>query len=202
MYVCVISCTSLANGSLQISNAVDRWYVRISRNATVPGLRERRTDVDRHVATTGRRAITQASQPGLPGTHLWRYFLRAGTDASDADDADSPARLRGCADPPLRGAIAREHARAVRFSGAARRGARARRPHKNQFRIENILHRNRGADAEFHQNRIDINIFEQHSSDLERGIRPFHFFANEGAILILILFHFLTPQPPPAPPPS
>ena len=41
LYVCVISRTSRANGSLRISSSVDRWYFRISRSATVPGLRER-----------------------------------------------------------------------------------------------------------------------------------------------------------------
>ena len=31
--------TSRANGSFLISSSVDRWYLRISRSATVPGLR-------------------------------------------------------------------------------------------------------------------------------------------------------------------
>ena len=29
--------TSLAKGSLRMSSSVDRWYLRISRRATVPG---------------------------------------------------------------------------------------------------------------------------------------------------------------------
>ncbi len=31
--------TSRANGSFLISSSVDRWYLRTSRSATVPGLR-------------------------------------------------------------------------------------------------------------------------------------------------------------------
>jgi hypothetical protein len=42
LYVCETSRTSRAKGSFRSSSSVDRWYFRISRRATVPGLRRGR----------------------------------------------------------------------------------------------------------------------------------------------------------------